>query len=168
MMPRIAHLLPPSLLTPRVAHLASSSLAPHRISAMHWHANACRVALSSATPCPAHYPDADVRTKLLWCCLHENPLPLCASLNACAHVCTLTLSEHGRALGTTLSCLVGPGAHSNKRGPSRSSSPTGCISIRVTVTLSVMSDSLSLPSSHSMFGVLLVDSRGWIWICSGL
>jgi hypothetical protein len=23
-------------------------------------------------------------------------------------------------------------------------------------------------SSHSMFGVLLVDSRSWIWICSGL
>jgi hypothetical protein len=47
-------------------------------------------------------------------------------------------------------------------------SPTWCISIRVTATLSVMSDSLSLPSSRSMFGVLLVDSRSWIWICSGL
>jgi hypothetical protein len=30
--------------------------------------------------------------------------------------------------------------------------PAGCISIRVTATLSVMSDSLSLPSSRSMFG----------------
>jgi hypothetical protein len=30
----------------------------------------------------------------------------------------------------------------------------GCISIRVTATLSVMSDSLSLQSSRSMFGVL--------------
>jgi hypothetical protein len=48
------------------------------------------------------------------------------------------------------------------------SSPAGCISIRVTVTLSVMSDNLSLMSSHSMFGVLLVDSRSWIWICLGL
>jgi hypothetical protein len=48
------------------------------------------------------------------------------------------------------------------------SSPAGCISIRVTATLSVMSDSLSLSSSRSMFGVLLVDSRSWIWICSGL
>jgi hypothetical protein len=35
------------------------------------------------------------------------------------------------------------------------SSPAGCISIRVTVTLSVMSDTLSLQSSHSMFSVLL-------------
>jgi hypothetical protein len=33
------------------------------------------------------------------------------------------------------------------------------------VTLSIMSDSLSLPSSRSIFGVLLVDSRSWIWIC---
>jgi hypothetical protein len=48
------------------------------------------------------------------------------------------------------------------------SSPTGCISIRVTATLSVMSDNFSLLSSHSMFGVLLVDLRSWIWICSGL
>jgi hypothetical protein len=32
------------------------------------------------------------------------------------------------------------------------------------MTLSVMSDNLSLQSSHSMFGVLLVDSRTWIWI----
>jgi hypothetical protein len=39
------------------------------------------------------------------------------------------------------------------------SSPTGCISIRVTAILSVMSDSLSLPSYRSMFGVLLVDSE---------
>ncbi len=31
-----------------------------------------------------------------------------------------------------------------------------CISIRVTATLSVMSDSLSLQSSRSMFGVLLM------------
>jgi hypothetical protein len=44
----------------------------------------------------------------------------------------------------------------------------GCISIRVAATLSVMSDSLSLPSSRSMFGVLLVDLRSWIWICSRL
>jgi hypothetical protein len=36
---------------------------------------------------------------------------------------------------------------------------TGCISIQVTVTLSVMSGSLSLQSSRSMFDVLLVDSR---------
>jgi hypothetical protein len=48
------------------------------------------------------------------------------------------------------------------------SSPAGCISIRVTTTLSVMSDSLSLLSSRSIFGVLLVDLRSWIWICSGL
>jgi hypothetical protein len=38
-------------------------------------------------------------------------------------------------------------------------SPAGCISIRVTATLSVMSGSLSLQSSSSLFGVLLVDSR---------
>jgi hypothetical protein len=44
------------------------------------------------------------------------------------------------------------------------SSPAGCISIRVAVTISVMSGSLSLQSSRSMFGVLLVDSRSWIWI----
>jgi hypothetical protein len=48
------------------------------------------------------------------------------------------------------------------------SSTAGCISIRVAATLSVMSDSLSLPSSHSMFGVLLVILMSWIWICSGL
>jgi hypothetical protein len=48
------------------------------------------------------------------------------------------------------------------------SSPAGCISIRVAVTLLVMSDSLSVSSSHSMFGALLVDSRSWIWVCLGL
>jgi hypothetical protein len=47
-------------------------------------------------------------------------------------------------------------------------SPAGFISIRVTVTLSVMSDSLSLLSSRSMSGVLLVDSRSWMWACSRL
>jgi hypothetical protein len=46
------------------------------------------------------------------------------------------------------------------------SSPVGCMSIRVTATLSVMSDSLSLMSSRSMFGALLVDSRSLIWIGS--
>jgi hypothetical protein len=46
------------------------------------------------------------------------------------------------------------------------SSPAGCISIRVVVALSVMSGSLSLQSSHSMFGVLLIDLRSWIWIWS--
>jgi hypothetical protein len=45
------------------------------------------------------------------------------------------------------------------------SSPAGCISIQVAAKLSVMSDNLSLPSSRSVFGVLLVDSRSWIWIC---
>jgi hypothetical protein len=40
-----------------------------------------------------------------------------------------------------------------------SSYPAWYISIRVIATLSVMSDSLSLWSSHSMFGALLVDSR---------
>jgi hypothetical protein len=34
-------------------------------------------------------------------------------------------------------------------------SPAGCISIRVAVTLSVMSGRMSLQSSHSMIGVLL-------------
>jgi hypothetical protein len=48
------------------------------------------------------------------------------------------------------------------------SSPARCISIRVVTTLSVMSVSLSLQSSRSMFGVLLVDSRSQIWICSRL
>jgi hypothetical protein len=48
------------------------------------------------------------------------------------------------------------------------SSPAGCISIQVTVALSVTTDRLSLQSSRTMFGVLLVDSRSWIWICSGL
>jgi hypothetical protein len=48
------------------------------------------------------------------------------------------------------------------------SSPAGCISIRVTMTLSVMSGNLSLQSPRSMFGVLVVDSRSWIWICLGL
>jgi hypothetical protein len=46
------------------------------------------------------------------------------------------------------------------------SSPVGCISIRVTTTLSVMSGSLSLQSSRNMFGVLFMDSRSWIWIWS--
>jgi hypothetical protein len=36
------------------------------------------------------------------------------------------------------------------------------------MTLSVMSGNLSLQSSHSMFGVLLMDLRSWIWIWSGL
>jgi hypothetical protein len=48
------------------------------------------------------------------------------------------------------------------------SSPEGCILIQFVVTLSIMSNSLSLPSSHSMFDVLLVDLRSWIWICSEL
>jgi hypothetical protein len=48
------------------------------------------------------------------------------------------------------------------------SSPAGCILIRVAAALAVMSGSLSLSSSRSMFGVLLVDSRSWIWIYSGL
>jgi hypothetical protein len=47
-------------------------------------------------------------------------------------------------------------------------SPAGCISIQVAMTLSVMSGSLSLQLSHSMFGVLLIDSRSWIWIGSQL
>jgi hypothetical protein len=42
--------------------------------------------------------------------------------------------------------------------------PQKCILIRVTATLSVMSGSFSLRSSHSMFGVLLMDSRSWIWL----
>jgi hypothetical protein len=45
------------------------------------------------------------------------------------------------------------------------SSPVWCISIRVAATLSVMSDSLSLQLSRSMFGVLFMVSRSWIWIC---
>jgi hypothetical protein len=45
-----------------------------------------------------------------------------------------------------------------------SSSLAECISIQVAMTLSIMSDNLSLQSSCSMFGVLLVDSRSWIWI----
>jgi hypothetical protein len=49
-MPRTAPLLPPPLLTPRAARLASSSLASRRVGTMRWHANARRVALSSATP----------------------------------------------------------------------------------------------------------------------
>jgi hypothetical protein len=48
------------------------------------------------------------------------------------------------------------------------SSPAWCISIRVVGTLSVISDSLSLQSSRSMFGVLLMNSRSWIWIWSRL
>jgi hypothetical protein len=44
--------------------------------------------------------------------------------------------------------------------------PAGCISIRVTVTLSAMSGSLSMQSSHSIFGVLLTDVRSWICIWS--
>jgi hypothetical protein len=44
------------------------------------------------------------------------------------------------------------------------SSPVGCISIRIAATLSVMSGNLSLQSSRSMFDVLLVDSRSWIWM----
>jgi hypothetical protein len=41
--------------------------------------------------------------------------------------------------------------------------PAWCISIRVITTLSIMSGSLSLQSSRSIFGVLLMDSRSWIW-----
>jgi hypothetical protein len=44
----------------------------------------------------------------------------------------------------------------------------GCISIRVAATLSVMSDNLSLQSPCSIFGVLFLDSRSWMWIHSGL
>jgi hypothetical protein len=74
-------------------------------------------------PCPAHYPDVDVRTKLIWRHLHANPLLLSTSMHACARMCALTLFEHGRALTATPSSLVGPGARSYKRGPSRSFCP---------------------------------------------
>jgi hypothetical protein len=47
-------------------------------------------------------------------------------------------------------------------------SPAGCILIRVAMTLLVLSGGLSLQSSRSMFGVLFVDARSWIWICLGL
>jgi hypothetical protein len=119
-MPRAAPLLPPSLLTPRAVRLASSSVAPHRVGTMRWHAHARHVALSSTTPCLAHYSDADVRTKLLRHRPHANPLPLSASLHACSRACALALSEHGRALAATPSHPIGPGARSYKRGPSRS------------------------------------------------
>jgi hypothetical protein len=46
------------------------------------------------------------------------------------------------------------------------SSPAGCISIRVAMILSVMSGSLSLQSSRSMFGVLLIHLKSWVWIWS--
>jgi hypothetical protein len=55
-MPHTMPLLPPSLLTPRAARLASSSLAPRRVGAMHLHAHARRVALSSATPLSSSLP----------------------------------------------------------------------------------------------------------------
>jgi hypothetical protein len=50
MMPHAAPLPPPSMLTPRAARLASSSLAPRLVGTMRWHAHACHVGLSSATP----------------------------------------------------------------------------------------------------------------------
>jgi hypothetical protein len=89
-MPHATPLLPPSLLTPRAVRLASSSLALCHVGAMHWHAHAHSVALSSATPCPTHYPDADVRIKLLRCRLFANPLscpPPCTPMlvRACSH-----------------------------------------------------------------------------------
>jgi hypothetical protein len=74
-------------------------------------------------PCPAHYPDGDVRTKLLRRRLHANPLPLSTSLHACARACAHALSEHGRALVATPGRPVGPGARNYKRGPSRSFCP---------------------------------------------
>jgi hypothetical protein len=46
------------------------------------------------------------------------------------------------------------------------SSPTGCISIKVATTPLVMSGNLSFQSSRSMFSVLWMDSRSWIWIWS--
>jgi hypothetical protein len=46
--------------------------------------------------------------------------------------------------------------------------PAGCISIRVAATLSVMSGKLLLQSSRNMFGILLVDSKSWMWICASL
>jgi hypothetical protein len=151
-MPHAAPLLPPSLLTPRAARLASSSLAPRRVGAMRWHAHARRVALSSATPCLAHYPDGDVRTKLLRRRLHANPLPLSASLHACARACALTLSEHDGALAATPSRPVGPGARSYKSGPSRSFCPCPhrCILLisRHHRTASVFRRSVSAKPSH--------------------
>jgi hypothetical protein len=74
-------------------------------------------------PCPAHYPDGDVRTKLLRRRLHANPLSLSTSLHACAHACAHALSEHSRALVATPGRPVGPGARNYKRGPSLSFCP---------------------------------------------
>jgi hypothetical protein len=105
-MPRAAPLLLLSLLTPRVVRLASSSLAMCHVGVMRWHTHARRVALSSATACPPHYPDADVRTKLLRRHPHTNLLSLSASLHACARVSALALSEHGRALAAAPSVPV--------------------------------------------------------------
>jgi hypothetical protein len=55
--------------------------------------------------------DNGVRTKLLRCRLHANPVPLSTSLHACA----LTLSERSQALAATPSHPVSPGAHPYKK-----------------------------------------------------
>jgi hypothetical protein len=90
-----------------------------RVGAMHRAGTPMRAAwpCPAPPPCPAH-PSQRRTDKLLRCHLHTNPLPLSASLHAYAHVCALTLSEHGRVLAATLSCPVNPGARSYKRGPS--------------------------------------------------
>jgi hypothetical protein len=84
-MPHAEPLLPPSLLTLRAARLASSSLAPCRVGTMHWHTHARRVALSSATPWPAHLSQRRM-DKHPPRRLHARPLPLrhhcCALLRA--------------------------------------------------------------------------------------
>jgi hypothetical protein len=111
----------PTLLT-KLALPKGCRLDPGVALPVHVHSHIARVRCPSLRcvdtwmpPCIAHYPNTDILTKLLQCRLFANPLPQSASLHTCARVCTLMLSEHGRALATTQSRPVSPGAHPYKK-----------------------------------------------------
>jgi hypothetical protein len=65
-------------------------------------------------------PRCGALARLLTPCGHRsaaNPLPLSASLHACARACALALSEHDRALATTPSRPISPSACPYKKAP---------------------------------------------------
>jgi hypothetical protein len=99
-MPHAAPLLPPSLLTPCAACLASSSLAPRRVGTMRWHTHARRMALSSATPWPAH-PSQRRTDKRTPCRIHARSL-----LHLAAHTSTLALQLRRAVTSLSLSLLA--------------------------------------------------------------
>jgi hypothetical protein len=102
----------------QVSRWLGSHVAPPRtcIDTVRWHAHAHRVAtlfspLSSSPPCHRRTDKFSLVSPA------RKSLSLPALTALCARACMLTLSEHGRALGTTPSHPVTPSAHAYKKRP---------------------------------------------------